>query len=160
MSLETTFESIAESLKAIVTHMTTVQAATAVLGAPETTTERKTRAKKADVAPNEASAPQPTAAATTEPAATPAPTTPAASTVSAGKPWADVLAKIVEVNKSELPTAGRKGVENILAKFFGADIVGKKVPSLEAIGRNDEVFAFAASLLVPPAVAEADDLGL
>lgn len=157
MSLETTFESIAESLKAIVTHMTTVQAATAVLGAPETTTERKTRAKKADAAPNEA--PQPTAAATTEPAATPAPTTPAVSTVSS-KPWADVLAKIVEVNKSELPSAGRKGVENILAKFFGADVVGKKVPSLEAIGRNDEVFAFAASLLVPPAVAEADDLGL
>ena len=158
MSLETTFESIAESLKAIVTHMTTVQSATAVLGAPEATTERKTRTKKADAAPNEA--PQPTAAPTTEPAATPAPTTPAASTVSAGKPWADVLAKIVEVNKSELPTAGRKGVENILAKFFGADVVGKKVPSLEAIGRNDEVFAFASSLLVPPAVAEAADLGL
>lgn len=158
MSLETTFESIAESLKAIVIHLTTVQSATAVLGAPDATTERKTRAKKADVAPNEAH--QPTAAPTTEPAATPAPTTPAASTVSAAKPWADVLAKIVEVNKSELPTAGRKGVENILAKFFGADIVGKKVPSLEAIGRNDEVFAFAASLLVPPAVAEADDLGL
>ena len=159
MSIETTFESIAESLKVIVTHMATVQSATAVLGAPEATTERKTRAKKADAAaPNEA--PQPTAAPTTEPAATPAPTTPAASTVSVGKLWADVLAKIVEVNKSELPTAGRKGVENILAKFFGADVVGKKVPSLEAIGRNDEVFAFAASLLVPPVVAEADDLGL
>ena len=167
MAIEQTLESIASSLAAIATVMQTQAQATATLGAAETpaaATERKTRAKKADApaVPNEAPAATPAAPApvapTTEVVATPAPATPAASTASSQKPWAEVLAKVIEVNKSPLPTAGRTGVKNILAHFFGADVAGIKVPDLEGLNRHDEVLAFAASLLeVAPAD---DDLGL
>ena len=162
MSLDATLESIATSLAAIATVLQTQAQAATMLGAAETpaaATERKTRAKKADApaVPNETPAPAPVAPVT-EPAATPAPATPAASTVSSQKPWAEVLAKVIEVNKSTLPTAGRAGVQGILAHFFGPDVAGKKVPDLEGLNRNDDVLAFAAGLLV---VAPADDdLGL
>lgn len=158
MAIEQTLESIATSLAAIATVLQTQAQATATLGAAETpaaATERKTRAKKADApaVPNEAPV-----APTTEVVATPAPATPAASTASLQKPWAEVLAKVIEVNKSALPTAGRAGVQGILAHFFGADVAGKKVPDLEGLNRNNDVLAFAASLLeVAPAD---DDLGL
>lgn len=161
MALEQILESIASSLATIATVMQTQAQATATLGAAETpaaATERKTRAKKAETAaPNETAAPAPVAPVT-EVAATPASATPVASTASSQKPWAEVLAKVIEVNKSTLPTAGRAGVQGILAKFFGADVAGKKVPDLEGLNRHDEVLAFAASLLeVAPAD---DDLGL
>ena len=162
MAIEQTLDSIATSLAAIATMLQTQAQATATLGAAETpaaATERKTRAKKVDTpaVPNETQAPAPVAP-TTEVAATPAPATPVASTVSSQKPWAEVLAKVIEVNKSPLPTAGRTGVKAILAKFFGADVAGIKVPDLEGLNRHDEVLAFAASLLeVAPAD---DDLGL
>lgn len=162
MSFDATLESIATSLAAIATVLQTQAQATATLGAAETpaaATERKTRAKKADAVavPNETPAPA-TATPVTEVAATPAPATPAASTASSQKPWAEVLAKVIEVNKSTLPTAGRAGVQGILSHFFGADVAGKKVPDLEGLNRNNEVLAFAAGLLeVAPAD---DDLGL
>lgn len=161
MAFESTLESIATSLAAIALSLSTGAQVTSVLGAHDTT-EKKTRAKKADAAaqaPNEAPAPTAVVAPVTAIAATPAPTTPAASTVSAQTPWSEVLAKIIEVNKSDLPNAGRKGVETILAQFFGAEVAGKKVPALEGLNRHDEVLAFATKMLAPVAPAE-DDLGL
>ncbi len=159
MALEQTLESIAASLAVIATVMQTQAQATTVLGTAEVTTEKKTRAKKSDVTTE---TPAPAAPAEVAPvtaaAPTPAPATPAASTVSAQKPWPEVLAKVVEVNKSTLPTAGRKGVEAILAHFFGPDVAGKKVPNLEGLGRNDDIVAFAETLLAPEAAD--DDLGL
>lgn len=167
MSFDATLLSIATSLAAIATVLQSQAQATATLGAAETpaaATERKTRAKKADAAvvPNETQTAAPVIAApaapTTELVATPAPAIPVASAVSSQKPWPEVLAKVIEVNKSTLATAGRAGVQGILAHFFGADVAGKKVPDLEGLNRNDDVLAFAASLLV---VAPADDdLGL
>lgn len=156
--IELSLATIAASLAAIATAMSTGAQATAVLGAPEAAAPApKTRAKKSET--TEAAAPAPVAATpVTEPAATPAPTTPAASTASSAKPWSEVLAKVVEVNKSALPTAGRAGVLAILTKFFGDAAADKKVPALEALGKNDEVFAFAESLLV--AAPAEDDLGL
>lgn len=156
--IELSLATIAASLAAIATAMSTGAQATAVLGAPEAAAPApKTRAKKSET--TETAAPAPVAATpATEPAATPASTTPAASTASSAKPWSEVLAKVVEVNKSALPTAGRAGVLAILTKFFGDAAADKKVPALEALGKNDEVFAFAESLLV--AAPAEDDLGL
>lgn len=158
--IELSLATIAASLAAIATALSTGAQATAVLGAPEAaapTTAPKTRAKKSET--TETAAPAPVAATpVTAPVETPAPATPAASTASSQKPWSEVLAKVVEVNKSALPTAGRAGVLAILTKFFGDAAADKKVPALEALGKNDEVFAFAESLLV--AAPAEDDLGL
>lgn len=156
--IELSLSTIAASLAAIATALSTGAQATAVLGTPEVAAPvTKTRAKKSET--TEAAAPAPVAATpATEPAPTPAPATPAASTASSQKPWSEVLAKVVEVNKSAVPTAGRAGVLSILTKFFGDAAGDKKVPALEALGKNDEVFAFAESLLV--AAPAEDDLGL
>lgn len=160
MAIEQTLESVATSLAAIATVLQSQAQAVTALGAPGAiaTPEApapKTRAKKTEVAaPNEPAVGTPT----TAPATTPAPDTPAASTASSGKPWPEVLAKIVEVNKSTNTGCGRVGVEAVLSKFFGDQAEGKKVPNLEALGKNDDIFAFAETLLKPAAAD--DDLGL
>lgn len=169
MSIENTLASIDDSLKQIVTLLTAQQSASAEA---QPSQEKKTRARKSDTpaAPAVADEKKPDApAATEQPTATTAPTatapaapasvptsTPATppQPASVDTPWQTVLGAIQALNKSDKPGHGRDGVLAVL-KQFGLE--GKKVPQLEALGKNAEVLAFVNSLLNAPA---SDDLGL
>lgn len=170
MSFEERLESIDNTLKLLATLMQSGQALSPanVAAATEAAPEKKTRAKKSDAVVETAAAEvveakndSPTQAAATPSTAvaeTPVVTTPTASTASVQASevlWKDVLAKLLELNKSTLPGHGREGVLSVIAKFPGAD--GKPVdvvPKLESIGKHGEILAFVESLLAPAAVEE------
>lgn len=185
MSLE---QAIQENTDVLKQFMAVLQTTTAALGnlaasAEVTAThaplnisaepEKKTRTRKEKPADTGASADQGNAAAmqqqtaASEPSATQqqatasaAPSAPAPAPEPEKKPsasFADVTAKIIELNKSQKPGHGRDGVLAVLAHFLG-DATGKRVPDLEALGKNDEIIAFTDSLLTAPAAA--DDLGI
>lgn len=170
MSFEERLESIDNTLKLLATLMQSGQALSPanVAAATEAAPEKKTRTKKADAVAEtpaaeavEAKNDSPTqaeAAPSTAVAETPVVNTPTASTASVQASevlWKDVLAKLLELNKSTLPGHGREGVLSVIAKFPGAD--GKPVdvvPKLESIGKHGEILAFVESLLAPAAVEE------
>ena len=170
MSFEERLESIDNTLKLLATLMQSGQALSPanVAAATDAAPEKKTRTKKADAVVETAAAEvveakndSPTQAAATPSTAvaeTPVVTTPTASTASVQASevlWKDVLAKLLELNKSTAPGHGREGVLSVIAKFPGAD--GKPVdvvPKLESIGKHGEILAFVESLLAPAAVEE------
>ena len=170
MSFEERLESIDNTLKLLATLMQSGQALSPanVAAATDAAPEKKTRTKKADAVVETAAAevveakndsPTPAVAApSTAAAETPVVSTPTASTASVQASevlWKDVLAKLLELNKSTLPGHGREGVLSVIAKFPGAD--GKPVdvvPKLESIGKHGEILAFVESLLAPAAVEE------
>lgn len=170
MSFEERLESIDNTLKLLATLMQSGQALSPanVAAATDAAPEKKTRTKKADAVVETAAAEvveakndSPTQAAaepSTAVAETPVVSTPTASTASVQASevlWKDVLAKLLELNKSTLPGHGREGVLSVIAKFPGAD--GKPVdvvPKLESIGKHGEILAFVESLLAPAAVEE------
>lgn len=170
MSFEERLESIDNTLKLLATLMQSGQALSPanVAAATEAAPEKKTRAKKADAVVETAAAEaveakndsptQAVAEPSTAVAETPAASTPTASTASVQASevlWKDVLAKLLELNKSTAPGHGREGVLSVIAQFPGAD--GKPVdvvPKLESIGKHGEILAFVESLLAPAAVEE------
>lgn len=170
MSFEERLESIDNTLKLLATLMQSGQALSPanVAAATDAAPEKKTRTKKADAVVETAAAEvveakndSPTQAAaepSTAVAETPVVSTPTASTASVQASevlWKDVLAKLLELNKSTAPGHGREGVLSVIAKFPGAD--GKPVdvvPKLESIGKHGEILAFVESLLAPAAVEE------
>lgn len=170
MSFEERLESIDNTLKLLATLMQSGQALSPanVAAATDAAPEKKTRTKKADAVVETAAAEvveakndSPTQAAaepSTAVAETPVVSTPTASTASVQASevlWKDVLAKLLELNKSTLPGHGREGVLSVIAKFPGAD--GKPVdvvPKLESIGKHGEILAFVESLLAPAFVVE------
>lgn len=170
MSFEERLESIDNTLKLLATLMQSGQALSPanVAAATDAAPEKKTRTKKADAVVETAAAEvveakndSPTQAAaepSTAVAETPVVSTPTASTASVQASevlWKDVLAKLLELNKSTLPGHGREGVLSVIAKFPGAD--GKPVdvvPKLEGIGKHGEILAFVESLLAPAFVVE------
>lgn len=160
MSIETTLASIDSNLQKIVTLLTAHQSA---LAEALQSQEKKTRTRKSDTAgvvteekkPEAVATEQPTATApaATASAPTSTPTTPPQA-ASADAPWQTVLGAIQALNKSDKPGHGRDGVLAVL-KQFGLE--GKKVPQLEALGKNAEVLAFVNSLLN---AQPSDDLGI
>lgn len=165
MSFEERLESIDTTLKLLATLMQSGQALSPanVAAATEVVVEKKTRAKKSDAAVAETAVAevveekkevvQAAAEPVTAVVETPAVSTPAASTASVSTSevsWDDVLAKLLELNKSLLPGHGREGVLKVLAAFPGAD--GKQVaavPKLKDVNKNAEILAFAIDLLAP-----------
>ena len=170
MSFEERLESIDNTLKLLATLMQSGQALSPanVAAATDAAPEKKTRTKKADAVVETAAAevveakndsPTPAAAEpSTAVAETPVVTTPTASTASVQASevlWKDVLAKLLELNKSPRPGHGREAVLKVLDTFR---LDGKQVatvPMLEMVGKNAEILAYAESLLAPAVVEEA-----
>ena len=91
---------------------------------------------------------------TTVPAPTSAPTPVAAAPALAADntPWATVIAKFMELNKSPEPGHGREGVVSVLKQFLpGVD--KPNAAMLQPLGKNAEVVAAIEALLAPKAIA-------
>lgn len=90
---------------------------------------------------------------TTVPAPTSAPTPVAAAALAADDtPWATVIAKFMELNKSPEPGHGREGVESVLKQFLpGVD--KPNAAMLQPLGKNAEVVAAIEALLAPKVIA-------
>lgn len=78
----------------------------------------------------------------------------AASQASAEVSFADVVAKLQALMKSNLPGHGREGVVSILKQYLPGE-EGPTVPKLETLKKNAEILASVEALLTP-----AGDLGL
>lgn len=159
MTLEAKIDKTNELLQAILTAVssagaiTVSAAAAAAASAPAADKPAATTKPKAEA--------KPAAAPAAEPAKAPAPA-PAAEAqkteATAAPSFDEVVRTIMEINKSKAPGHGREGVLRVLNEFGFDGSEGKRVPNLEALGKNAEILAFSKSLLeVKPA---ADDLGI
>lgn len=168
MTIEAQLEKTNELLQGILTALSSNAAVSAP--AAEPVAPKRTR-KAAEPAPAQEPAadpkPQPEQApeaapattaptpAATEPSATPEPAT---ASDAPSVPFADVVAAIKTLNETlnaQSPGKGREAVLKVIGKFLGST-EGKRVPDLEAVGKNAEIVAYAKELLV----ADADDLGV
>ena len=176
MAIETTLDSIDTTLKAILVALSSGTAAVAQLGTPEGKNEGATETQYAvskdgsalyviepgkkvpkgasliseqlyrdAVAEQEkkssAAASQPSGAAT-EPSATAGQDTASVPT------FQDVVAELTKLSKTAEPKGGRKAVLDLLTKFL-PDLpeAERKVPKLEALGKNAEIIAAVESAL-------------
>ena len=181
MTIEAKLDELIEVNKAILTALQS-QAALAEPDTLEATTEqpapaRRTRktAEQPAATPEVAADPKPQAQATPTPAAepvttpeTPAATAPTATAQPAGAsdaasapadvPFAEVVDAIKTMNTTlneQDPAKGRQAVLATLTKFLGT-AKGKRVPDLEAAGKNAEILAFVKAQMEPAAY----DLGI